>query len=460
VIENNKKKADMKHGRANGHGTLEKSRTGIYLARWMANGKRFSRSTGTRDRRQAEKRLEEFTAPFRLESERRTLETVAQRIEGVSAEIRAWEEQRPALRLEYAFEAYRNSTSRPDAGARTLAGYEGYFNGFKEWIETNRPNVTEARAVTAADAEAYAAQFLETHSPGTFNKHLTFLKCLWRELIDGDDTRAEDADRPERLKAKIVDNPWIRIRTRKHMPHSRRELTVEELAKVCAAASGEMRLLLALGIYTGLRLGDCVLLEWGNVDLVRGVVSVVPKKTARRTGKRVVVPLHRVLAGMLEEIPKRRRTGYLLPELASAYRRHGSLVTGRVRRLFESCGIKTGKADKKTERKIVDVGFHSLRHTFVSLSANAGAPMAVVQSLVGHGSPAMTRHYFHESEGALRKVVAALPDVSADGSAKSAKATGEDRLADFRAMVDAMSGEDLELAAKYLAKVRKARLRG
>ena len=39
------------------------------------------------------------------------------------------------------------------------------------------------------------------------------------------------------------------------------------------------------------------------------------------------------------------------------------------------------------------VGFHRLRYFFVSECAKAGVPLAVVQELVGHGSPAMTRHY-------------------------------------------------------------------
>lgn len=465
------KKGRKKRGRANGHGTLERGASGVYLARWMANGKRHSRSTGTHDLRDAEKRLEEFTATFRLENEQRTLETLTGRIEGVKAEIREWKERRPALRLVDAFEAYRASTARPDAGARTLSGYESYFNRFLEWMKKNRPEAerpegeetepnektsnysVEVRAVTAADAEAYAAHVIDRLSAGTFNKHLIFLRCMWRVLMDGDDGKSDDADRPEKLKAKIIENPWARIHKRKHTPHARRELTVDELGAVIGAAAGEMRLLLALGIYTGLRLGDCALLEWGSVDLVRRLVSVVPRKTARRTGKRVTVPLHEVLEDMLLEVPEKRRRGYVLPETAKDYRRDSALVANRVKALFEGCGIKTGHADERTGRAVVDVGFHSLRHTFVSLSANGGAPMAAVQSIVGHGSPAMTRHYYHENESALRRVVSALPDV-ANGE-KGDKRAEKDRLADFRAMVDAMDSGDLAKAARYLDEVRR-----
>lgn len=42
------------------------------------------------------------------------------------------------------------------------------------------------------------------------------------------------------------------------------------------------------------------------------------------------------------------------------------------------------------------VGFHSLRHSFVSLCAKAKTPLHVVQKLVGHGSPLLTSDvYLH-----------------------------------------------------------------
>ena len=52
---------------------------------------------------------------------------------------------------------------------------------------------------------------------------------------------------------------------------------------------------------------------------------------------------------------------------------------------------------------------HSFRHTFVSFCANAGVPLDVVASIVGHGSTAMTRHYAHISDAAKSKAIDALP---------------------------------------------------
>ena len=439
-----KGKADMarkRRARANGQGTLEMHGR-IWRARWTVDGKTFTRSTGTSDKREAVKRLAEFTAPFRLKNEKATLEGLAAKVQGVTAELKAYEDAKPALALADGFEAYRTAEARPDSGTRTMAGYECYYNGLLSWLKVNRPAYREMRDVTAADAQAYAADFIAGHSAGTFNKHITFLKCLWRTVADAD---ADGAD--GRLAAKLTGNPWERIRHRAHDPHARRELTVDELARVCSTVQGEMRLLFAVGIYTGLRLGDAARLEWGSVDLTRGMIAVIPRKTARHAhGKRTVIPIHPTLAGMLAETPTDGRTGYVMPETAATYERDSAALTNRIKAVFEGCGIATTTTDEKTKREMVDVGFHSLRHTFVSLSANAGTPLAVVQAIVGHSSAAMTRHYYHESEGALKNAVAALPDVTGANALPDAANAAQAVPCAFCAALDGMTLDQLKAA--------------
>ncbi len=91
-----------------------------------------------------------------------------------------------------------------------------------------------------------------------------------------------------------------------------------------------------------------------------------------------------------------------------------------------------------------DVSFHSLRHTFVSLAANAGVPLAIVQAIVGHSNPAMTRHYFHESTDALKNAVATLPDVCGTLHALPAPDAAQADLGGIAAMLDGMSRERLQ----------------
>jgi len=119
------------------------------------------------------------------------------------------------------------------------------------------------------------------------------------------------------------------------------------------------------------------------------------------------------LHDMLAEIAPEPRAEYVLPETFAQYTCRSDLVTDIVQRHFESCGIKAHKPGTGTDgkRAVVEVGFHSLRHTFVSLCRESNAPLAVVESIVGHSNPAMTRYYTHIGELAAGQAVAMLPSI-------------------------------------------------
>lgn len=172
-------------------------------------------------------------------------------------------------------------------------------------------------------------------------------------------------------------------------------------------------------------IGDCATLRWAEVDLARGIIRRIPNKTARRNPKPVLVPIHPVSRTMLAETLEANRREYVLPEIAALYHRRIDLVTDLVQNHFKACGIelhkpgtgndgkhqKAGETGTVRKRAVVEVGFHSLRHTFVSLCRASNAPLSVVESIVGHSSPAMTQHYTHTGELAAGHAVAALPFV-------------------------------------------------
>ncbi len=424
--------ARKRQARANGEGTLEMHGR-VWRARWTVDGKTFTRSTGTSDKREAAKRLAEFTAPFRLGGEKATLEGLAAKVQGVTAELKAYEDARPALALADGFEAYRRSAERPDTGAATMTMYECQYSRLARWMAAHYPDATEMRHVSRAMAEAFMSDLAQNFSANTYNKYATLFKRMWDVLADA---------------ARLTVNPWTKIKHKaEDKTTTRRELTVDELHRVCDSVKGEMRLLFAVGIYTGLRLGDCALLEWGNVDLTRRMIAVIPRKTARHAnGRPVVIPIHAALAPMLAETPPKKRTGYVMPQTAETYNTDRAALTDKIQAAFMAAGIRTSSKADGQARAMVEVGFHSLRHTFVSLAANAGVPMAHVQSIVGHTSPAMTRHYFHVSENALQNAVGALPDVGgalalADG-ADAAQAVP----CAFCAVLDGMTLEQLRAA--------------
>ena len=404
--------------RKKGAGTLV-LRGKVFEARWRVNGKLYSRTTGETTRREAEKKLAEFVAPFQLKGEEETLEALAARVEGARRNA-------SALPIAEAWRAFDSSLARRPCSALVNRIYESRFSAFADWMRANRPAAVALADVDAEAAQAFMQEIRAKHSAKTFNDYRALLSQMWR-ILDGD----------AGLKGR---NPWKDIAPLVRDTHTRRELTVEELERAVASVDGEMRLLFALGIYTGLRLGDCLALDWGAVDLVRGFVQWMPHKTAAH-GTRVRIPLFPALARILEETPPARRRGLLVPGLAADYERCNPQFCRRVKAIFEAAGIatqsETNRANPKTgtARKAVDVGFHSFRHTFVSLCANAGVPLHIVQAIVGHSNAAMTAHYFHVSDDALRGAVAALPDVTAPHAAAPALPAPVD---DARAALDAL----------------------
>ena len=102
-------------------------------------------------------------------------------------------------------------------------------------------------------------------------------------------------------------------------------------------------------------------------------------------------------------------SGPVLPSISEWYRTSKWRVSGGLGEIFKAACITTSIKLEGRKRLTPEATFHSLRHTFVSFAANAGVPLHVVQSIVGHESTAMTRHYYHENLTALKSAVAAIP---------------------------------------------------
>jgi hypothetical protein len=91
---------------------------------------------------------------------------------------------------------------------------------------------------------------------------------------------------------------------------------------------------------------------------------------------------------------------------------------------------------------VIEVGFHSLRHTFVSLYRESNAPLAVVESIVGHSNPSMTRHYTHVGELAAGRAVALLPSVMGEAAPEPAKREQGEILREIQAIAKTISAKN------------------
>ena len=414
-----------------------------YYLQYMVDGRRFKQALKDKDgnpitnRKQAEAKRKEIMAPFMVAQRESVLRTVAHKLDDTIQEREALTHPDiPSLKIQDAWEAYVASVNRPDSGPRTLKGYKQQWAKFVGWMEREYPRVTAIADVGAEIAQGYAQYLLaeikmkvkrkrgkeeweeekvvkRAYSTNTYNKHVRVLELVWRVLHNG---------------SGVATNPWVAVARKAENRQSRRELTIEEINTIVNNADSELQVLLVLGIYTGLRLGDACTLHWSEVDLARGIILRVPNKTARRKNTPVHIPIHPTLRLHIETTPRSDGNGYVLPGFAARYERNTSAVSTELRKHFTECGIQVhrdGTGDGTGKRAVVEVGYHSLRHSFVSLCRQANTPLAVVEAIVGHSNPAMTRHYTHVGDLAASQAVAALPPIG-ESDQGSSRGDGEE----------------------------------
>lgn len=190
-------------------------------------------------------------------------------------------------------------------------------------------------------------------------------------------------------------------------------LEKEELVKLLKAAKeygfNQDYVIFSTLAHTGLRVGELCALKWTDVKKPVNQLSVTktlvedsktqevkigtPKtKSSKRNvdiGETVISALDRQTSWQKEFKMRYRKTYYdenfiFVSERSPGYPMRTSLVRSRMKRLLELAGLP----DTLTP--------HSLRHTHVSLLAEAGVNLEVIQKRLGHKNDRITREvYLH-----------------------------------------------------------------
>ena len=434
------RRKETERRRAKGSGGLQLEKTGYWTVRAIVNGKRISKSTGTKDRKEAEAFAKRFLAPYVKDDAERTYMNIQAAVATERQIAEMQEDLNPQLKLADMWQAYLVSPMRRDLATTTLLTKEQVVAQFVGWMAKVNRHATEMRHVTRDQVEEYLNFMRGELSASTYNNRLCVLREVFRVL---------------QKKARCRENPFEGFQLRADDSHSRREFTVEEIARIVEQASRkgfEWRALFGIALYTGLRLGDCAKLLWSEVDIVRSIIQKVPEKTKKyRKGRPVTVPIHKVLAEILMQTPVEERSGYVLPTIGPlAASGHGGMmkIHYRIGRIFKNAGIVSSIKIEGRKHKTPDASFHSFRHTFVSLSANAGVPLHIVQSIVGHESTSMTRHYYHENVEALQRAVEAIPSIGETGEVSAGGVAPPDASRMYNRVAYAAGDAPIRIAAR------------
>lgn len=147
-----------------------------------------------------------------------------------------------------------------------------------------------------------------------------------------------------------------------------------------------------LCLYSGLRIGELIALQWTDIDFTKGILTVSKSCHDSKNGliidepktatSRRMIPLPKQLLPILKSIKKKSDS----PSVVSA---NGSTISVRsYQRSFELLLKKL---------KIPHKGFHSLRHTFATRAIECGMDVKTLSEILGHKNPTITLNRYAHS---------------------------------------------------------------
>jgi integrase len=253
-------------------------------------------------------------------------------------------------------------------------------------------------AIKSEDVQRLKAQ-LEVKSPKTVNNILAVLSILLKKAVEWDVIERM----PCRIKLLPIEKGAAAF-------HDFEEY--ERLVNVARAIDQRTYLIVLLGGEAGLRCGEMIALEWGDVDLAKRQLCVRRSDWngqvgTPKGGRQRYVPLTRRLTASLAEHRHLRSKRVLCQDTGAPFTRQ----------------IVQNRMILAARRANVRRGVHILRHTFCSHLSMRGAPPKAIQELAGHADLTMTQRYMHLSPAALDAAIGLLERPSGDQSCGDILAT-------------------------------------
>jgi integrase len=231
-------------------------------------------------------------------------------------------------------------------------------------------------------------------SVATLNRYLCLISNVFRWAILNEHTKTNP----------VADVPRYSEKGR----HRTLILTHKQALHLLEVAPDDFRFVLVLAIFTGLRRGEIVTLEWRDVGLNAREITVRPENCKTDTGR--TVPFLDVVHDALQERYRQRERvdgGDLV--LARPDGRPWTPI------MFRRRWTKLMRAAAKLPAEVRDeLVLHSLRHCFASYLISAGQSLSIVAELKGHCVAATTARYSHLLPGTKKRAVTAVREALGD----------------------------------------------
>lgn len=319
---------------------------------------------------------------------------------------------------------------------------ETYVSRLVAFLGRKHEGITEAGAVTKAMASEFMAELASSGlAPKSWNNALKILSGVFSVLLR------------DQL---IHSNPFENIPTKDAPFTNRVPFKVDEIHRLLAAVKEDpvLRPIIITALSTGLRLADCCLLRWDQVDMETRFIDIM---AVRKTKKSASIPILGLLWTEIVAAQQRRKQGgeshYVFPVQARQYQLNPSKLKQQLDGVLLEIGFK--ETDIRTEnpiglRRASLRGFHTLKTTFVTLALANGISMELVQRITGNSDAQVVReHYFVPHAETIRGELASkLPALLHGTEYQPDPRT--DLLATVHAEIAAMTSENWQLKRAQL----------
>ena len=175
-----------------------------------------------------------------------------------------------------------------------------------------------------------------------------------------------------------------------------------------------------LELATGMRLGEICALEWTDLDVENKTISV--NKSVRKINGQLIITTPKTkssnrtihinddLVDLLLAMKERQiESKYIFPSPDTGEIRDTSAVTRKLHRIQERAGLPK-------------IRFHDLRHTFATLTLEAGVDVKTVSHMLGHTDAGFTMNtYMHVTDDMQKNAADKMKDVIENSSKNTKK---------------------------------------
>jgi integrase len=324
----------------------------VWWIDYMYEGRRVRESTNTSNKRRAEQLLA-----------KRQTEILEDRFD-IAATVR------PVLFAEVAreyLEVYSQQNKKPATFQRDQILIKHLIAYFGEH---------RLRDIKPMLIEHYRRERLaQSRTPATVNREVACLKHIFSLSVKN---RRASSNPAKSVRMLREDNIVTRVISR------------ADEAKIIENAASHVRAIVICALETGMRRGEVLNLQWSQVNLHGGLITVERTKTGRTRE----IPISPRLRTVLDECRRRFVEGHVF-----RFDDGESMVD--IKNGYKAALRRAGLSEKRFR-------FHDLRHTFATRLAESGVDLFTIKELLGHSTIVTTQRYAHPGRDAKQEAIRKL----------------------------------------------------